>query len=114
MTLPPLVPSGAASVAVTSCYYLQDIAVRVWGVKAAREVGFLCQCGFSGRCHPAARCDRGPTTFRVLSLGELIFPAALAVLSSESRIDIGEQWLGVDTQARLLESNSYSAICMYT
>lgn len=84
-------------------------------MKAAREVGswaFLCQCGFSGRCHPAAQCDHGPTTFRVLSLEELIFPAALAVLSSESRIDVGEQWLGVDTRARLLESNSHSATCM--
>ena len=78
-------------------------------MKAAREMdswAFLCWCGFSGiGRHPAARCNFGPA-FRVLSLGDCVFPAATAGLCSESRIDIGKQRLGVGTRARLLELRS--------
>lgn len=37
ITLPPPLPSGAAAVAITTCCYLQEAEVRVWGVKVARE-----------------------------------------------------------------------------
>lgn len=36
ITLPSLPPSGAASVAITTCCYLQEAEVRVLGVKPAR------------------------------------------------------------------------------
>lgn len=116
ITLPPPLLSGAASVAITTCCYLQEaeVSVRCEGCQGGGLLGIVVVMWL-------LRVEQHPGARLIVALGlesrvwgSLFFLQPKLGSASESRIDVGEQWLRVVLELDGPSPNRTSAICRRT